>query len=105
MGWAVRLMERAVRASALPAGAFGIVSVVQHARARARVGASGPTKFDFMVRTGGADFTSSPDTAPSLVWATYTCSWDTNPNTGNSWQTSELPNASSALNLGLKSVA
>ena len=48
---------------------------------------------------------ASPDIAPSLVWATYAYAWDTNPNTGNAWQTSDLPNASTAFNLGLKSVA
>ena len=79
-----------------------MVSVVQTVLATA--GTSGPTKFDFMVRTGGADFVS-PDIAPTLAWAPYAYAWDTNPNTGNAWQTSELPNASSAFNLGLKSVA
>jgi hypothetical protein len=88
---------------ALPSGSFSVVSVVQHARAT--VGASGPTKFDFVVRTGGADFTSSPDTAPTLVWATYTYNWDTNPNTGNAWQVTDLAASSSSFNLGLKSVA
>jgi hypothetical protein len=87
---------------ALPAGSFGIVSVVHHARATA--GTSGPTKFDFIVRTGGADFTS-PDVAPKLAWGTFAYAWDTNPNTGNAWQTSELLNASASFNLGLKSVA
>ena len=87
---------------ALPAGSFGVVSVVH--TALATIGTSGPTKFDFMVRTGGADFTS-PDIAPTLAWAAYAYAWDVNPNTGNAWQTSELPNASASFNLGLKSVA
>jgi hypothetical protein len=87
---------------ALPVGSFSVVSVVH--TALATIGASGPTKFDFMVRTGGTDFVSS-DIAPSLVWAAYSFNWDTNPNTGNAWQTSELPNASASFNLGLKSVA
>lgn len=86
---------------ALPTGNFNVRAVVH--KARAAIGATGPTKFEFMVRTGGADFVSS-DISPTLAWATYGYSWELNPNTGVAWATSELVNASTAYNMGLKSV-
>lgn len=100
-GTAAQIQEYQVT-PAIPTGNFSIISVVQ--KAQATVGASGPTKFEFMVRTGATDYTSSPDTAPVGVWATYSYNWDTNPNTTNPWQTSELPASSTSFNMGLKSV-
>lgn len=85
-----------------PTGNFGIISVVQ--MARATVGSSGPTKFEFVTRTGGADFVSTPDVSPGAAWATYVYLWDTNPNTSAPWLTSELPASSTSFNMGLKSI-
>lgn len=83
-----------------PPGSFGIVSVVQHARASA--GSSGPQKIKQIVRTGGTDYFSADKTLSS-AWTLYVENWDTNPNTGVEWQTSDLPPGSSAFNMGVKS--
>lgn len=86
---------------AVPTGTFGVISVVQHAQAT--IGLSGPTKFDFMVRSGATDYTSS-DISPTAAWATYVNNWDTNPNTTVAWLTTDLPASSTSFNMGLKSV-
>lgn len=87
---------------AIPAGNFSVQSVVH--KARMTIGASGPQHAEFMVRTGGADFTSTPDVAPTGAWDTYSYNWDTNPNTGLAWATTELVNASTLYNYGIKSI-
>ncbi len=84
-----------------PAGNFSIISLVQPGRVTD--GVSGPSKIDFSVRTGGADFFSA-DLIPGAAWGLLVNNWDVNPNTGAPWQTSDLPASSSAFNLGYKSV-
>lgn len=86
----------------IPTGSYGVISVVQ--KAQATIGASGPQHFDFMVRTGSTDYTSSPDIAPTSGWSTFSYNWDTNPNTAVPWTTSDLPSSSTSFNMGLKSV-
>lgn len=86
---------------ALPAGTFAIVSVVHKIRAVA--GIAGPQKMDAMIRVGGADFTSA-DIPLSSGWATYANNWDLNPNTGAAWGISDIVNASTLYNFGVKSV-
>ena len=85
-----------------PTGNFSVISVVQHARVA--IGSTGPSKIDFMVRTGGADFLSA-NLVPGAAWGLAACNWDTNPNTGNPWSTGDLPTNSTAFNFGYKSVA
>lgn len=86
---------------AMPTGNFGVISVVHKIRALA--GASGPQKMDDLVRTGGTDYASS-DISLGGGWQTYANPWDLNPNTGIAWAVGDLVNASTAFNLGLKSV-
>lgn len=86
---------------AMPTGNFGVVSVVQHARAA--IGTSGPTKMQMMVRTGGTDY-SSGTISPGGVFGLTAANWDTNPNTGAAWLTSDLAASSTAFNAGVISV-
>lgn len=87
---------------ALPSGTYSILSVVQ--AVQAIVGNSGPTKLDLMVRTGGTDFTSSPDLVPGSAWSTFVTNWDTNPNTSATWLPTDLAASSTSFNFGVKSV-
>lgn len=87
---------------ALPAGSFSVLSVVH--KAEATVGASGPTKFDFVIRLGAVDY-SSADFVPNAAWATYMNTWDVNPATTAAWATTDIVAASTSFNFGLKSVA
>lgn len=87
---------------AIPTGNQSVISVVQ--KAQATVGSTGPSKFDFMVRTASTDYTSTPDTVPTTAWGTFSNNWDTNPNTSAPWATSDLPASSTSFNMGLKSV-
>ncbi len=86
---------------ALPAGTYSVAAVVH--KVRATRGATGPSKYDVAVRTGGADFFSS-DISPDGAWGTSQTIWAVNPNTGLAWSTAELVNASTAYNFGIKSV-
>ena len=87
---------------ALPAGTFSVLSVVH--KAEATVGASGPTKFDFVIRLGAVDY-SSADFVPNAAWSTYMNTWDVNPATTAAWATTDIVAASISFNFGLKSVA
>lgn len=84
-----------------PVGNFGIVSVVQHARATA--GTTGPTRIQQMVRTNATDYVSASKTLTG-AWETYIENWDLNPHTTAEWKTSELPAASTNFNMGIKSI-
>lgn len=87
---------------AMPAGGYAVISVVH--KARLTIGTTGPAHAEFMVRTGAADFTSTPDAAPSTGWSTFIYNWDLNPNTSAPWLTTELPASSTAFNMGLKAI-
>jgi hypothetical protein len=87
---------------AIPTGSFGVISVVH--KTQATLGSTGPQHFDFMVRTGSTDYTSSPDAAPGATWGSLSYNWDTNPNTSAPWLTTDLPASSTSFNMGLKSV-
>ena len=79
----------------IAAGTFTITAV--GVSARCQKGASGPTKMDLGVRSGGSDYWSS-DQALTTTWAGYQNWWVTDPNTAATW--AALPS-----NIGLKSVA
>ena len=87
---------------AIPSGNFGVISLVQHGRVSA--GSSGPTKIDFLVRTGGTDYPSS-DLTPAAAYTLLSYHWDTNPATAAVWATTDFPASSSSFNFGYKSVA
>lgn len=97
----VNVLQEFTVAPSLPAGNFSVLSVVQ--TARITLGSSGPGNIQLVVRTGGADFTSSNITVPS-AWTTVTNAWDTNPNTSAPWAASELAGSSTSFNMGLKSI-
>ena len=79
----------------IAAGTYTITAV--GVSARCQKGASGPTKMDLGVRSGGSDYWSS-DQALTTTWAGYQNWWVTDPNTAATW--AALPS-----NIGLKSVA
>lgn len=88
---------------ALPAGAHKVQAVIHVAEAAKAV--IGPTKFQFMVRTGGADFVS-PNQSPTNIWDTvFRYEWTLNPNTGLAWSKTEIVNSSTLFNMGVKSIA
>lgn len=87
---------------AIPAGSFSVRAVV--VGGTGQKGTSGPSKLDWGVRTGAADFWS-PDIAMSALNAPAPSqyAWDLNPNTGVAWQTTEVGNAA-GFNIGARSV-
>ena len=87
---------------AVPAGNFSVLDLIHHGRVTA--GSSGPTHFQFAVRTGGTDYVSGT-IAPTGAFATYAANWETNPNTGAAWTTAQIVNASALFNMGVKSLA
>ncbi len=84
--------------TALPAGSYSIVAVVQSARAAATVGGIQNLQFD--ARTGGTSYQSANQAlAPGMK--NYQYVWTTNPNTSAAWTTSDL--SAAGLNFGLES--
>ncbi len=78
----------------IASGTYTIVSI--GVSARMQKGATGPSKMDLGVRSGGSDFWSS-DQVLTTAWADYQNWWATDPNTSGTW-------ASLPSNIGLKSV-
>jgi hypothetical protein len=84
--------------SSIPGGAYNVVGLVMSARAL--VGSSGPLHFDFLTRTGGADYASS-DFAPTTSFSNIQNYIQTvNPATGNPWVFSDF--AATGFNIGEK---
>ncbi len=79
---------------AIAGGTYTIISI--GVSARMQKGASGPSKMDLGVRSGGSDFWSS-DQVLTVAWTDYQNWWATDPNTSATW--GGLP-----TNIGLKSV-
>ncbi len=75
-------------------GTYTIVAI--GVSARMQKGATGPTKMDIGVRSGGTDYWSSDQTLIT-AWYGYQNWWNTDPNTSATW--AALPS-----NIGLKSV-
>lgn len=65
-------------------------------------GASGPSKADLAVRTGGADFFSA-DQVLTAYYTDYQNWWTTNPNTSAPWATNQI-GSTAGFNIGVKSV-
>lgn len=86
---------------ALPAGNYGVVSLVFSARSLAG-SSGGPTKIDFGVRTGAADYWGSDVVLPAAIDRVQDM-WAVNPATGNAFTIGEL--AAAGFNVGMKSVA
>lgn len=86
---------------ALPGGFYSILAVVHKARLAASP--SPPADMQFMVRSAGADFVSGT-LAPNLSYTTLQNVWDVNPATSAAWLPTDLPSASTAYNMGLKSI-
>jgi hypothetical protein len=63
----------------------------------------GPQTANFVVRTGGNDYTSAPVAPSTLTWETMSNNWDQNPATSSAWSTSDLANNSTSYNLGIES--
>lgn len=78
----------------LPAGTYTILAI--GVSGRMQKGLSGPSKADFLVRSGGTDYASA-DQVLTTTWAGYQNWWTTDPNTSGLW-------ASLPLNIGVKSV-
>jgi hypothetical protein len=84
-----------------PAGTWDVKAIVQEARVS--VGATGPQHFDWVVRTGGSDFTAGLSLAPSNTLSNFGNQiWATNPNTSGAWAIGDI---ASGFNLGIKSLA
>lgn len=88
--------------SAIPAGSFSVRSVV--VSGTSAKGTTGPANQQWNVRTGGVDY-FSPNVAlsPLNTPVPTQYAWDLNPNTGVSWQTSQVGNAA-GFNFGAESV-
>jgi hypothetical protein len=65
-------------------------------------GASGPSKADLAVRTGGADFFSA-DQVLATYYTDYQNWWTVNPNTLAAWTTAQI-GSTAGFNIGVKSV-
>ena len=76
-----------------------VLAVVTHASAL--VNSTGPQHLQAMVRTGGADYTSSNLSPNQYSWTHISNIWATNPNTSANWTLGDLMNA--GFNIGFKS--
>jgi hypothetical protein len=84
--------------SSFPAGNYSILGLVMSARVL--VGSSGPSKFDFVTRVGGTDYTSG-DLSPTASFSNIgNYIQTTNPATGNPWSVSDFQAAT--FNVGEK---
>jgi hypothetical protein len=87
--------------TALPSGAWTVAAIVQNARVENSV--TGPQHFDWLARTGGADYLAGVPQAPTLAFSSFQHLWQTNPNTGLPWQPAEI--IAAGFNLGIESQA
>lgn len=85
---------------AVPSGTLDIKGLI--VSAYAQKGASGPSKMDLGVRTGGSNYWGS-DKALTTAWSNYQEIFSTNPGTSAAWLKSDIGNAS-GFNIGVKSV-
>jgi hypothetical protein len=85
----------AVAAGTYAVLAFGVSALAQK-------GATGPSKMNLAVRTGGADF-FSVDQILTTTWADYQNWWVSNPNTSADWTTAQI-GSTAGFNIGVKSV-
>lgn len=85
---------------AVPSGTLDIKALV--VSAYAQKGASGPSKMDLGVRTGGSNYWGSDKTL-TTAWSNYQEIFSTNPGTSAAWLKSDIGNAS-GFNIGVKSV-
>jgi len=92
-------IEECTVRNSLPTGSFNVQAVVMSGRLL--VGSSGPQHFDFVLRTGGADYTSS-DFAPTNSFSNIgNYIQALNPATGNAWAIGDITAA--GFNIGLES--
>ncbi len=82
-----------------PAGTWLLLAVVEEARVEK--GATGPTQFEWLVRTAdGSDHVAST-TALTTSFANYTHVWTQNPHTSAAWDISDI---TTGFNIGIESV-
>jgi hypothetical protein len=86
--------------AAVATGTYSVVAV--GISARALKGVTGPSKFDFVVRTGGADFLSADQTL-DVFYKQFQNWWTQNPNTSADWTTSQI-GSTAGFNIGIKSI-
>ena len=82
-----------------PSGSWTVNAIVQEARVQ-RAG-TGPQNFDWLVRTGGADYAAGTTQAPTTSFANFQYQWATNPSTLAPWS---ISNIAAGFNLGIKSL-
>ncbi len=88
-------------AAALPVGTFSVAGLAMSSRAM--VGVSGPQHVEFVVRTGGADYTVGLWSPPVGAFANTQFNLPLNPATGLAWTTADL--AAAGFNYGVESAA
>lgn len=86
----------------IPSNPYTIQSVV--IKARAVAGAAGPQHMDTSLHIGGIDYSSTDIAVSNSGFDTYQTIYDTNPNTGVAWTTSDIIANSTAYSIGVKSV-
>ena len=87
--------------TSVPTGSWDVKAIVQEARVERA--ATGPQHFDWVVRTGGSDFTAGISNAPSTSFGNFgNRLWLTNPNTTVAWTTSDL---TTGIQFGIESLA
>lgn len=92
-------IEQCTVHNTIPTGAFNVDAVVMSARALR--GTTGPQHFQFVTRTGGANYNSS-DQAPTTSFGNFNNYLQaTNPGTSNPWTISDITAA--GFNIGLES--
>lgn len=84
----------------VPASTTGYVPRAVAVSARAKRGGSGPQNLQLCLRSGGTDYFSGTK-ALGLGYTGQEHVWETNPDTGLAWTTSQL----AALQIGVKSIA
>jgi hypothetical protein len=78
-----------------------VLAVVQEARMRK--GGTGPSAFDWSLRTNGADYLAGTTTALTTSFANFNQIWPTNPGTGTGWLPTDIVTGN-AFYYGVKSL-
>jgi hypothetical protein len=95
------LSEWTTPTSAPTGTSWAVKAIVQEARVRAAV--TGPQHFDWIVRTGGADFLAGVSNAPTTSFGNFRNRiWANNPNTSAPWVIGDI---ATGFNLGIESLA
>jgi hypothetical protein len=98
---AANALSQWTKPTTLPSGTWNVLAMAQNARVQAS--STGPQHFDWVCRTGGADYLAGTSQAPPVAsFANFQRLWPTNPATGTAWTAA---NITAGLQFGIDSLA